>query len=505
MEPAGDRGSLPDTPSSLIANNDLNYLDSGSVVERAMAETGGMALSREYPLSSIQLLFESNDTSALSDVYDIPWLNSNPVDLQPPDEPDWGNPLSDISIEPSSDSGSNLMRSLGISGNHTTTDALQAVSMEVRDSAFNAPSWKPPLRREAHKYAETASEDELALALPNEPSRTTPVDPMAMVIEAQDPELPVSTFDHGSEFTSHPSGGVSCESNPDKVLAKILLGFPKMMVRNNGGYPPFVHHRLYRCEEGDVQEPLAVVFCCVNSLNTAFPSGKEFVHSLMNAERDRLVKGFRLLRDSEVEMIAAVHAMCVYQIIGFFDDSSPRSAPFAELQQAFFLRMARKVVALYMPQLRSSFDSSNFSELAWKKWASAETVRRTFFLIHIINVVACRTEKQNPFFYEELDDDLVMNLPLPAPEKMWQANSAAEWQSALEEELQSGWQPNITAGTIIDGNRRKEYNMNGSGWGLSGDGVLLSGRAAGRGFHEARLASSHEFTGLLIHCIPQRR
>lgn len=483
--------------------NFQHFLDSDPVLEVALAETSTMALSPGYQLSSAQSLFQINDTTALLEGFNSQWLNSNVANFQSTSEHDWGNSVTNLSIEPSRDFGFNLMGSFGIPGSHTTSNAFQKIATECPGSSFDTPAWKPPLRPETLEYADRVSEDELSLVVLNGPSRITPVVPINIGKDAQDRNLEVSTLDQGSEFTSYPVNGISYQMNSNKDLAKMLLEFPQMMARPGGKYPPFVHHRLYRCEEGDVLKPLAIAFCFVAALNAAFPSGKGFVHSLMNAERDQLLKGFRLLRESELEMIATVHAICVYQIMGFFDDSSPDSARFAELQQPFFLRMARRFVASYMPQLRSSYDDSDYSEPAWEKWISTETVRRTFFLIHIINVIACRTEKQNPYFYEELDDDLVMDLPLPAPEKIWKANSAAEWKSALEEELQGGWQANRTASMNFSGNGWKESTVNGSEWDLSGDG-MLSG-ATRTSFYEIHLTNSHEFTRLLMHCIDRRR
>jgi len=478
--------------------NFQQFLNSDTALETAVAETDTMALSPGYQVPCAQSPFLINSTAALFEGFNNQWLSANLANFQQPNEHDWGDSLPDFSIEPSRDFSFNLMGSFGIPGSYTTTNSFQKMVTDCPGSSFTTPSWKPPLRPEMHEYADKVSEDELSLVLRDGPPSVASARPIDTSINAPDRTL-LSAFGQGSEFTLYPFNGTSYQLDSNKVLTNILLEFPQMMARPGGKYPPFVHHKIYRCEEGDVLKPLAVSFCFVTALNAAFPSGKGFVHSLMNAERDRLLKGFRLLRDSELDMMAALHAICVYQIIGFFDDSSPDSARVAELQQPFFLRMTRRLVASYMPQLRSPYDNTDYSESVWAKWTSMETFRRTFFLIHIINVVACRTEKQNPYFYEELDDDLVMNLPLPAPEKVWRASSAAEWKSALEEELQGGWQANRTASTVFAGNGWKEDNANGGEWDFG------AGRGAGRGLHETLFASSHEFTRLLLHCIDKRR
>jgi hypothetical protein len=108
----------------------------------------------------------------------------------------------------------------------------------------------------------------------------------------------------------------------------------------SGHFPPFVHHRVYKCLEGDVLEPLANAFCCLGALNACLPSSEHFAYQLLNAERDRLVKSFWTSGDQDIDVLAAVHAMCVYQIVGFFG-LSVEQARAAELQQPYFLKVGR--------------------------------------------------------------------------------------------------------------------------------------------------------------------
>ncbi|KFY46082.1 hypothetical protein V495_02670 [Pseudogymnoascus sp. VKM F-4514 (FW-929)] len=501
---SSDMSSSPTTKNELNRTW-INVDNFDTDLEIAMAETDTMELTPGYQLSNSQSPFQFSDTTSLLEGLSSQWMNAGLANFQSPSENDWANSVANFSIEPPSDFNFNLMERLGMPGSHPAANALQRIATGGQVSNFDGLSWKPPLRPETNEYVNKVYEDELSMGVLNRPSRNPPVDTINISNDTRDRNAQVFKVDKGNELESYPVNGTSYQLDSNKDLTKILLRFPQIMARPGGKYPPFVHHRLYRCEEGDVLKPLAIAFCSVAALNAAFPSGKGFVHSLMNAERDQLLKGFRLLRDSELEMLATVHAICVYQIMGFFDDSSPDSARLAELQQPFLLRMARRLVASYMPQLRSSYDTSDSSELVWEKWIATETVRRTFFLIHIINVVACRMEKQSAYFYEELDDNLVMNLPLPAPEKIWKATSAAEWKSALEEELQSGWQANRTAAMNISENGWEESGVNGGERDLRGEDMLSDGRAAGGSFLEIHLANSHEFTRLLMHCVNKNR
>lgn len=87
---------------------------------------------------------------------------------------------------------------------------------------------------------------------------------------------------------------ISCpfhKLHSDDDLVRIVCGYPRVMVRP-GVYPPFVHHKLYRCSAGDIAEPLAKAFCCVGAFYASVPTSETFVYSLMNEESSKLVKGF---------------------------------------------------------------------------------------------------------------------------------------------------------------------------------------------------------------------
>jgi hypothetical protein len=79
--------------------------------------------------------------------------------------------------------------------------------------------------------------------------------------------------------------------NTDDSLVRIVRGYPSIMVRP-GTYPPFVHHKLYRCSTGEIAEPLARAFCCIGAFYASVPTSQTFVHSMINEESQKLVKGF---------------------------------------------------------------------------------------------------------------------------------------------------------------------------------------------------------------------
>ncbi len=75
----------------------------------------------------------------------------------------------------------------------------------------------------------------------------------------------------------------------------------------------------------------------------------------------------------------------------------------------------------------SSTDSSNHS--VWSRWMIRETARRTIFLANIVNFFSNRNPisgRQSPY-YEPIDDEVVLNMPLPCSDALWSARTEDEW------------------------------------------------------------------------------
>lgn len=78
---------------------------------------------------------------------------------------------------------------------------------------------------------------------------------------------------------------------PEKMV-NIILGYLPMMVSREPPAPPFIHDQIYRCGDGDVKEPIARAMVCISAHTGAMPSGRSFVHEMINTERGRLIKSF---------------------------------------------------------------------------------------------------------------------------------------------------------------------------------------------------------------------
>ncbi|KAI9688917.1 MAG: hypothetical protein M1822_001274 [Bathelium mastoideum] len=227
-------------------------------------------------------------------------------------------------------------------------------------------------------------------------------------------------------------------------LFRILREYPRMMLRTNF-WSPFIHHQLYRCSKDGMAEPLGIALACVSAYSSSVESSFEFVHNMINSQRERLVREFHLYSDRPETCLAALHAVCVYQILGLFGGpsvESPRSGqstPFkdaserrredsgkaAELHGSFLLKMTRRLCKLHQKALGQN-------EIGWSEWKFAESLRRNVFFVHVVNILAAEARKLHHDYFEPLNNTIILQMPLPAPEPMWRACSDAEWRVARE-------------------------------------------------------------------------
>src|SRR6187402_3966900 len=71
---------------------------------------------------------------------------------------------------------------------------------------------------------------------------------------------------------------------------------------------------------------------------------------------------------------------------------------------------------------------------AWARWIKTETGRRMIFLANMLNFYSSHdhsTGKQLPY-YEPLDDELILNMPLPCSQDAWLAQNEEDWRSAMQ-------------------------------------------------------------------------
>lgn len=70
----------------------------------------------------------------------------------------------------------------------------------------------------------------------------------------------------------------------------------------------------------------------------------------------------------------------------------------------------------------------------WARWRITETARRTIFFTNMVNFYSNldhKTGKLSPY-YEALNDDLILNMPLPCNHAAWVARDEKSWSFATK-------------------------------------------------------------------------
>lgn len=146
-----------------------------------------------------------------------------------------------------------------------------------------------------------------------------------------------------------PSGELSTHEANDlyQELLQLIRQLPALL-HEPDFWSPFVHHQVYRGALGGTAKPLGIALACVSahaSSSSGSASGSStdndgFVDRMINQEREKLVRNFHLYTDTPETSLAALHAVCIYQILGLFgdaDESESESA--AELHSSFLLEV----------------------------------------------------------------------------------------------------------------------------------------------------------------------
>ncbi|CEL10827.1 Putative C6 zinc finger domain protein [Aspergillus calidoustus] len=250
----------------------------------------------------------------------------------------------------------------------------------------------------------------------------------------------------------------------NQQMLDVLREYPSLILQRDH-WSPFVHHRMYRCSMGGMAKPMGVALACVSAHAGSSGSNYGFVDGLINQQREQLIREFQSYLDTPENCLAAVHAVCIYQILGLFGDNFLPAAikattnmksildqrrtdceRQAELHSSFLLKMTRRLYKHY----RAAVETNHDDELNWERWKFSESIRRNIFFANIINILGARAGKLNGVYFEPLDDDVILNLTLPAPECMWRACSLREWLDARKHALrmspapQEGHAPRLT-------------------------------------------------------------
>lgn len=105
-------------------------------------------------------------------------------------------------------------------------------------------------------------------------------------------------------------------------------------------------------------------------------------------------------------------------------------------------QMTRSYIEPYL-QIRSC-DMDTFSDrksspcspqtTTWGRWRTTETTRRTVFIVNMVNFLNSYnpTTRSTSPYYEPLNDDLILNMPLPCSQTVWLAYEEERCRLAMK-------------------------------------------------------------------------
>ncbi|PVH91552.1 hypothetical protein DM02DRAFT_636054 [Periconia macrospinosa] len=245
--------------------------------------------------------------------------------------------------------------------------------------------------------------------------------------------------------SENPTQFPSPTSLPTTVdLVRLLGEYPSSLLRDEIT-SPFLHPNLYADDADMASLPLtSMAICCGSSVNAK--ETVRFVRRVMDAERQRLIEAFPSYEC--MQQWDALHAMLLYEVLELRESLADELEAWKHrskvkgLRSPFLLKMTQCYARSY-PQISnpditvfSNPDSAPTSTISspWARWKITETARRTVFLANIVNFYINHnnaTGKQLPY-YEPLDDDLILGMPLPCSHAAWIARDESEWVTAMQ-------------------------------------------------------------------------
>lgn len=222
-------------------------------------------------------------------------------------------------------------------------------------------------------------------------------------------------------------------------LIRIVEQYPKCLLRDDY-ISPFLHRSLYEQDVPDMTTlaRTSMAVCCGSAMETA--DGARFAQQAMEVERQRLIQTYPTY--TCMQQWDALHAMLVYAILELRASNSRSGEEWKQrsyskgLKAPFLAKMARTLIRSHMHDLNTDLMSVAMPMMSQKleHWAVAETTRRTIFLANIVHFLGhCDPETESPsLYYEPLDDEMILNMPLPSSHVLWTARSEMDWELTMD-------------------------------------------------------------------------
>ncbi|PYH49579.1 Zn(II)2Cys6 transcription factor domain-containing protein [Aspergillus saccharolyticus JOP 1030-1] len=243
----------------------------------------------------------------------------------------------------------------------------------------------------------------------------------------------------GSTASSNTAGNVI------QAMVSLLREYPGVALQQKLN-SPFLHPELHAEAMKTLREPPESTLAILSAFVT-YVESYEMAHG-GTRDFDHFGQGLE-------SCITPLHTLCVNQILDLFDEThllknGPREVTSTPVLQSLN-KLIQRLCIVYGGLLRAAHED----ETDWGRWKFGESLRRNIYLAHIIQTLAVKTQLngQSPHIggvfcvHPLLQDETLLQLPLPAPEEMWLARSEEEWIIARTQSLRS-WMGTLN-GTML--------------------------------------------------------
>lgn len=239
----------------------------------------------------------------------------------------------------------------------------------------------------------------------------------------------------GRTDSSSPESSIQCSL---RDLIQVLEQYPRHLLRDD-----FTTHCLHRSLYDENVPDIATLartsmaVCCGSAMETA--EGARFARHAMEVEWQRLIASYRTY--SCMHQWDALHAILVYSILELRaslaegDDGWKQKSCSKGLKAPFLVKMARDFIKSHTSPEEDLTAQAYAPVQSFQQWATTETARRTIFLANIVHFLSNHdpeTGEPSPY-YEPLDDQLILDMPLPSTNTMWAARTEQEWRLAMKD------------------------------------------------------------------------
>lgn len=223
-------------------------------------------------------------------------------------------------------------------------------------------------------------------------------------------------------------------------LIHVVEQYPKCLLRDDF-ISPLLHRTLYEQDVPDMTTlaRTSMAICCGSAMETI--DGSRFARQAMEVERQRLIQTFPTY--TCMQQWDALHAMLIYGILELRTlhgeirkgEEWKQKSYSQGLKAPFLAKMTRSLITSYLQDsVTDPISPARPKPRKWEQWAVEETTRRTIFLANIIYYLGhCNPQSSSPSpYYEPLNDDFILNMPLPCSHALWTARTEMEWDLTMD-------------------------------------------------------------------------